>query len=89
MQERWEEAEELLGKLVSYGESQNYDRYTSFDSSILGQEAALNLAACKIKLGRLEEAGVLLKPLLSDAKVGPAARANFELVTTLQQQIST
>ena len=62
----------------------NYDRYTSFDSAIMGQEATLNLAACKIKLGYLEEAASLLEPLRNDSKTGIAARQNLDLITELQ-----
>ena len=88
VREDWEEAEKLLSTLVSCGESDNYDRYTSFDAAILGKEAALNLAACKIKLGYLEGASDLLEPLQNDPKVGPAAAANLALVAELSQQLS-
>jgi len=83
MQEQWQKAEELLSTLVSFGKSKQYDHYTSFDSAIINQEAELNLAACKIKLGHLKEATALLTPLKSDPKTGPAARANLALIAEL------
>ena len=50
----------------------------------MGQEATLNLAACKTKLGYLEEAASLLEPLRNDSKTGIAARQNLDLITELQ-----
>ena len=89
IREHWQKAEELLSTLISCGKSNSYDRYTSFDSAIMGQEATLNLAACKIKLGQLEEATALLEPLKNDSKIGPVARKNLTLITELQQQFSS
>src|ERR1039458_1380153 len=57
-------ASRLLEKLVRLGRKGTYDKSTSFEPRIIGDDAALNLAVCYIRLGRLTEAEPLLRRLL-------------------------
>lgn len=82
---RWSAAAEKLRCLVSMGRTGDYPRYTSFDPAIIGDEAALNLAACEIRIGRPAIAEKLLRPLLRSARVGAQARRNLEVARELKR----
>ncbi len=69
----------LLEQLIRMGRDHSYDRHTSFDPRIIGDEARLNLAICLLQLDRLEEARNLLTGLLNNPAVAAHARAALGL----------
>ena len=75
-----------LERLVAMGRDHSYPAYTGFDPAIIGEEAAINLAASLIKLSRLDEARGVLAPLERHERVGPQARANLETLATLMSE---
>ncbi len=81
---RYGRAEAKLRRLLAMGRSHDYDRHTSFDPGIVGEEAALNLAACLIKQAKLAEAKRLLRPLAESGRVGDRARANLAAIDRLK-----
>ncbi len=78
-------AEAKLRRLLALGRDHGYDRHTSFDPGLVGEDAALNLGACLIKQARLAEARRLLLPLAQSDRVGATARANLELIDGLKR----
>jgi hypothetical protein len=82
----FESASRLLERLVRHGRKGTYDKSTSFDPHIIGDDASLNLAACYIRLGKLTEAEPLLAKLLSSPTLGAQARQNLDAVRELRRQ---
>ncbi|BAM04649.1 putative glycosyltransferase [Phycisphaera mikurensis NBRC 102666] len=73
-----------LERLVAMGRDHGYDPHTGFDPAIVAERAALNLAACRIRLGDLAGARRLLEPLADDPRVGEQARTNLGLLDGLR-----
>ena len=65
----------LLERLLRMGRDHSYDRHTSFDPRIIGDEARLNLGICLQQLGRHAEARNIFEPLLNNPAVAAHARA--------------
>lgn len=74
-----------LDRLLEFGRTKDYDRTISFDPRIVGDEAALNRAACDLQLGRLEEAERRLKPLLDCPSVAQRAEHNLAEIERLRK----
>ena len=71
--------------MLALGREHGYDRHTSFDPGLVGEDAALNLGACLIKQAKLAEAKRVLLPLLQSERVGTTVRANLELIDSLKR----
>ena len=82
----FEAASRLLDKLVRLGRKGSYDKSTSFDPRIIGDDAVLNLAVCHIRLGKLLEAEPLLRRLLASPTLGAQAKQNLEAVQELRRK---
>ena len=80
---RFDAAARRLDRLVAMGRDHSYPAYTGFDPAIVGEQAAINLAACRIKLGQLDAARRLLEPLADHPRVGGQARANLATIMEL------
>jgi glycosyltransferase involved in cell wall biosynthesis len=77
-------AAELLEWLVRLEETGNYDRSESFDPSILGDNALLNLGACYLQLRELDKAEHCLRPLLQSQAAQARAAQYLEVVQSLR-----
>jgi len=84
--QNFEAASRLLERLVRLGRKGTYDKSTSFDPRIIGDDAVLNLAVCYIRLGKLLEAEPLLRRLLSSPTLGAQAKQNLDAVRELRRQ---
>ncbi len=73
-----------LWRLLALGRDHGYNRHTSFDPGLVGEDAALNLGACLIKQAKLAEARRLLLPLAESDRLGATVRANLELIDRLK-----
>jgi len=82
----FEAASRLLERLVRLGKKGTYDKSTSFDPRIIGDDAALNLAVCYVRLGKLLEAEPLLRRLLGSPTLGAQAKQNLDAVRELRRQ---
>jgi tetratricopeptide (TPR) repeat protein len=82
----FEAATKLLERLVRLGRKGTYEKSTSFDPRIIGDDAALNLAACYIRLGRFAEAEPLLRRLLGNPELGAQAKQNLAAIRELRQK---
>jgi hypothetical protein len=82
----FEAASHLLQRLVRLGKKGTYDKSTSFDPRIIGDDAVLNLAVCYIRLGKLLEAEPLLRRLLASPTLGAQAKQNLDAVRELRRQ---
>ncbi len=65
----------LLEHLIRMGKDHSYDRHTSFDPRILGDEARLNLGICLLQLQRIAEGRTLLEPLFNHPDLASCARS--------------
>ena len=63
-----------LERLIHLGRTGAYDRSRSFDRSLVGEDAMINLAACYERLGRLEEAERCYQSLLGNKSYDAQAR---------------
>jgi len=79
-------ASRLLEKLVRLGRRGTYDKSTSFDPRIIGDDAVLNLGVCYIRLGKLGDAEPLLRRLLGSPTLGAQAKQNLDAVRELRRQ---
>ena len=75
----------LLEHLVRIGNTQGYDRGTSFDPRLIGDEARLNLAACYVRLGELKKAERQYVALSDRPAVAEQARANLLALKTVRK----
>ena len=80
VQQDFAAATELLEHLLALGRSHGYDADASFDPDILGPATTLNLGACHVRTGRLDDAEALFATLLDHPLHGPAARQNLDQV---------
>ena len=74
--------------LLEMGKNRTYDRTISFDPAIVGDAAALNLGACLIRLGKLNEAEKLFQGLLAAKTHAREARLNLGTIDHLRRQFS-
>jgi hypothetical protein len=81
--ERTADAADRLARLVEMGRTGASVSMTSFDPAIVGEEARLNLAACRIRQGMLDAARSLLLPLRTSERVGERARQNLRVIEEL------
>ncbi len=79
----FERAAALLEKLIQLGRADRYDKSISFDPRIIREDAALNLAACYIRLADLDRAEQVLQPLLSTPRRADAEQ-NLAAITNLR-----
>jgi hypothetical protein len=79
-------AARALEKLVRLGRRGTYDKSTSFDPRIIGDDAALNLAVCYVRLGRLGEAERLLRRLSGNPSLSVQAKQNLAAIEGLRRQ---
>lgn len=69
-----------LRRLLELGRTGAYDRSHRFDPPMVGQDAVLNLGACYLQLGRLDEAEACLVQLAAHPDLGGQARQFLDLV---------
>ncbi len=84
--QRFEDAAKMFHRLVTMGERRDYDRATSFDPRVIGEDARLNLAVTLIRLGRLDAARTHLTRLLTSPARGGEARKNLAVIEGIQAQ---
>ncbi len=80
------EAAGLLETLVRMGTTGAFDRSLSFDASILGDSAWMNLGLCCIQLRDFDRAESCFQRLLASPTRGAEAAAKLRLVQGLRQQ---
>ena len=73
-------AASLLERVVKMGETGNFDHTLSFDWSIFGDEARLNLGVCQAKLGQPCKARKQFKRITTDSRFFDLAQANLKLL---------
>ena len=74
-----------LERLVAFGRTGAYDHAQGFDPSIIGPRAQMNLGACYVRLGMLDQAEACFRPLLQDPAHAADAAKNLGVVQTLRQ----
>jgi hypothetical protein len=79
-------AAELLGQLVRLGQTGDYDHSLSFDPSIIGPSALLNLGACYTRLRDLDRAEQCFLTLAGNPAFRDQALQNLAVVHNLRQQ---
>jgi hypothetical protein len=75
-----------LERLVECGRTGQYDRSETFDPSILGAPALMNLGACYTRLKEWDKAEGCFRQLVQDRSHGPQALNNLKLVHELRLQ---
>jgi hypothetical protein len=79
-------AAEVLQRLLHLGRTGAYDRSHRFDPRIVGEDALLNLGACYLQSGRLEEAEACFVQLAASPVRGRQAN---EFLATVQRRRKT
>ena len=79
-------AAEVLQRLLHLGRTGTYDRSHRFDPRVLGEDALLNLGACYLQTGRLDEAEACFVQLATSPLRGRQAN---ELLGTVQNRRKT
>jgi tetratricopeptide (TPR) repeat protein len=83
---KFDQAEQLLRRLVQMGKDHSYDQWVSFDPRLVGDDARTNLGACLVRQGKLEEAVALFKELLASPAHAEQARASLDAIEQFMQQ---
>jgi hypothetical protein len=83
-QKSFRQAAALLERLVQLGESGAYDRSLSFDASVVGDSALMNLGLCYLQLGELDGAESCFRRLLASPSRGADAAEKLRLVQDLR-----
>jgi hypothetical protein len=78
-------AAEVLHRLLHLGRTGTYDRSHRFDPRVVGEDALLNLGACYLQTGRLDEAEACFVQLATSPLRGRQAN---EFLTTVQNRRS-
>ena len=81
----FEEAEGVLRLLLEMGRAHSYDRSVSFNPAIIGDDALLNLGACLLRQGKMDEAERCFKGLLKSDTRGSEARSNLDATGRLRR----
>jgi glycosyltransferase involved in cell wall biosynthesis len=72
------EAAQLLQQLLDLGKEKNYDHLISFDQSIFGDEARLNLGVCYAKLGQIKKAIAQFSLIKANSRFYSVAQQNIK-----------
>ena len=75
----------LLERILKLGQSHAYDHQISFDPTIMGDDARLNLGACLVRMGKLKEAQQCFRQLLDSPTRGKEATENLKAITRLRR----
>src|SRR5262249_6862555 len=75
----------LLRQLVHFGRTGEYDRSASFDPTIIGESALMNLGNCYLQMGQLEPAQQCYQRLLDSRTYQTGALQNIGVIQRLQQ----
>jgi len=75
----------LLRQLVQLGRTGTYDRSASFDPTIIGESALMNLGNCYLQMGQLEPAQQCYQQLLDSKTYQTPALQNIGVIQRLQQ----
>ena len=87
-EQRFEEAEPILERLVEMGRTARYDRMGSFDPRIINEDALLNLGACRLRLAKLDDAQHAFEQLLASGRRTGEARANLEAIAQIRERLA-
>jgi hypothetical protein len=77
---RFRECADRLRKIIQLRDEDRYDKSSSFDPRIMGDDAELNLAVCLIRLGEFRPATLFLNRLLNSPTRSREARMNLEAI---------
>ena len=75
----------LLRQLVQLGRTGAYDRSASFDPTIIGESALMNLGNCYLQMGQLEPAQQCYQQLLDSKTYQTPALQNIGVIQRLKQ----
>ena len=75
----------LLRQLVQLGRTGAYDRSASFDPTIIGESALMNLGNCYLQMGQLEPAQQCYQQVLDSKTYQTPALQNIGVIQRLQQ----
>jgi hypothetical protein len=75
----------LLRQLVHFGRTGEYDRSASFDPTIIGESALMNLGNCYLQMRQLESAQQCYQQLLDSKTYQTPALQNIGVIQRLQQ----
>jgi hypothetical protein len=73
----YRQAAELLERLVHLGKTRSYDRSRPFDPGLVGDDALMNLGACRWRLRELESAATCYRQLLGSRRFSIQAARNL------------
>jgi len=80
---RFAQCAQLLEQILELARTHNYDRSVSFDPSLLGDAARLNLAVCLVRMARLDEARDMFCALLDSPTHHKQAAENLREIDRL------
>lgn len=83
--EDYETAIPILKRLLHMGETRSYDIEVPFDGAIVGDDARLNLGACYIRLGEIDQAEAVLKQIDPTGPRGEEARLNLMTIEKVRE----
>jgi len=86
---KFDVAEQMLRRLVEMGKDHSYDQWVSFDPLLVGDSAKSNLGACLLRQGKVDEALVIFRELLTSPTHAEQARSNLEAIEQFIQQSGT
>ncbi len=84
--EAFQEAADLLEKLVYLGRTKSYDQSAAFDPSIMNESALLNLGRCYLRLGDLDRAELSFRQALSSPTHHAEARQGYAQVQAARRR---
>jgi tetratricopeptide (TPR) repeat protein len=82
--QRFAKCAEFLERIIELGRTNTYDRMASFQPSILGGDALLNLGVCYSQTGRISDARKCFEQLLNQPEYEQRAQQNLAVLRDLQ-----
>jgi tetratricopeptide (TPR) repeat protein len=82
----FEQAERVLRLLLRMGRDHSYDRSVSFNPAIIGDDARLNLGACLVRLGKVDQAERCFRRLLRSDTRASEADHNLRVIENLRSE---
>lgn len=76
----------ILRRLVKLGQTRAYDIEVPFDGAIIADDAKLNLGACLLRTGEIDEAEEVFKQIDSKGRRGEEAAINLAAITQIREQ---
>ncbi|HQY89841.1 MAG TPA: tetratricopeptide repeat protein, partial [Tepidisphaeraceae bacterium] len=77
-----------LRRLLEMGKRHTYNLNVAFDPLIVGDDARVNLAACLIRMGELDEAEQVLREVEAKSQRFAEAQKNLQAIRSIRQIVA-